>query len=173
MNDSDSLPAVFEDIGQQRHENGHRREIAFLLGGDHRLVAGHSLPEVDLENHSLGFHNLDFHGPGFRTPGCRGLGYHIPGIVRSPGTVHNPETAHSLEKDLGCRIPDIRSSGCHGLEIVHNLDYRTGFALETDCSRNLGHGAADSVRGEIVTENHAYHHRLSCSKHFRRARRPS
>lgn len=198
MSDIGSLPAVFGDIVQQHHESGHRREIAFHLVGDHRLVVGHSLPGMGLGNHSLGCrdlesHSLGFHGPGFRIPGCRGLGYHILGTVRSSETAHKPEiahsseedlgcrslslhspgTAHSLEKDLDCHIPDFHSLGCHGLEIDHNLDFRTGFVLETDYSRNLVHGTADSVRCEIVIESHAYRHHPSCSKRSRRARRPS
>lgn len=104
--------------------------------------------------------------------GCRSLSLHSPGC-HDLETVHNPGTAHSLEKDLDCHIPDFRSLGCHGLEIDHNLDFRTGFVLETDYSRNLVHGTADSVRCEIVIESHAYRHRPSCSKRSRRARRPS
>lgn len=180
MNGIGSLPAASEDIGQQNHERGHRREIAFPLEDGHRLVVGHNLLEMGLGNRSLGYHILGTarsletaHNPEIVHSSEEDLGYRSLSL-HSPGC-HGPETGHSLEKGLGCHIPDFRSSDCHGLEIVHNFDFHTGLVLETetDYSRNLVHGTADSVRCEIVIENHAYHHRLSCSKRSRRARRPS
>lgn len=202
MNDIGSLPAASEDIGQQNHERGHRCEIAFPLVDDLRSVVDHNLLEMDLGNHSLDCRDPGCRGLGYqllgtahsleavrsfeaaRNPeiahsseedlGFRSLSLHSPGC-HGPETGYIPGAAHSLEKGLGYHIPDFRSSDFHGLEIVHSLDFHTGLVLETetDYSRNLVHGTADSVRCEIAIENHAYHHRLSCSKRSRRARRPS